>query len=177
LRYFGRSERNDRAESPAEPERSEPTAPPVRSEDEAVMGEWEKTFARRLGKLREAWTSEFQRVAEQEIKPAYHELESFLSANGFSVSMPQSSGDLWSFRFALGEDVYTLVSFRLRGTAEVDATTEIVLPGTSDRKSRKTTEDLKRVKLDWAENQFRRALEELVGVLESTVGEGVLQNA
>lgn len=139
------------------------------------MGEWEKTFARRLGKLRETWTSEFQRVAEQEIKPAYHELESFLSANGFTVSIPQSNGDLWSFKFAIGEDVYTLVSFRLRGSAEVEASTEIVVPGTNDRKSRRGTEPLCRVTLDWAESQFRRALDDFLAELEATASEPALQ--
>lgn len=141
------------------------------------MGEWEKTFAKRVGRLREAWTGEFHRIAEQEIQPAYRELEEFLVANGFKVSVPQSNADLWSFKFSMGEDVYALVSFRLQGACEVEATGEVVVPGREGVPPLRSVEAVKRVRLDWAETQFRRTLEQFVSELESSVSQESWQRA
>lgn len=188
LRNLGRQDRRGKAErpngnKPDEPvERSEPienaeSPQQNKPEGEVVMGEWEKSFSRRLGKLREAWSTEFQRVAEQEIQPAYGELEQFLNANGFSATQPQANAEMWSFRFSLGEDVYVLVSYKLRGSSDVEATTEIVVPGKDNLKPAKTTEAIHRVTVGWAENVFRQAMDQFLGELETTVDHESLQRA
>ncbi len=143
----------------------------------ALMADWQQSFAKRLGGLREEWNRAFTEVVDEEIVPAFRQMESFLTNNGFSISTPRSEGGVRSFKFALGEDVYTIVSFRLRGPLELEASDEVFAGGTKDANARRESVPIRSVDAGWAQRQFQAALDRFVAALEAASLEAVAEYA
>jgi hypothetical protein len=141
------------------------------------MSDWQQSFAKRLAGLRQSWARAFERTVEADILPAFQQLETFLNTNGFSVSTPRADGIVRSFKFALGEDVYVLVTFRLHGPVEVEASDEIFIAGNNELKPRSECVAIQSINATWAQRQFQSALDRFAEALEATAAEPVAEYA
>lgn len=141
------------------------------------MGDWQQSFARRLSDLRNGWTRGFSRTVDEDIVPAFSQMESFLATNGFTVSTPRTDGTVRSFKFALGEDVYVILSFRLHGPLEVEASDEIFVAGNTDVKPRSECTPIQSINAGWAQRQFQAALDRFLEGLEASATEPVADYA
>lgn len=141
------------------------------------MAEWQERFTKRLSALKDVWREEFDRVAEEALVPAFERMRGFLTANGFQLSVPRDDGDRRAFRFALGEDVYVLVTFQFRGPSEVEAVAEIASPSVTGVEVKPIRAPIRSVTADWALQRMQAALDLLVTQLEETANEPAAQFA
>ncbi len=125
------------------------------------MADWQQSFAKRLGELREGWLRAFDRVSDEDIAPAFRQLEYFLTNNGFSVSTPRTEGEIRSFKFALGEDAYVILYFRLHGPLEVEAANEVFVGGRNDISPSSECVPLQSINASGAQKQFQGSLDRL----------------
>ncbi len=139
------------------------------------MADWQQGFVRRLNGLREGWNRAFARAMDEDVAPAFEELESFLTTNGFTLTKPRSDGGVRAFKFALGEDAYVLVTFKLRGPLEVEVSDEVFVAGHEQQGARKESVPLQSIDAGWAQRQFQSGLDRLIAVLESTSAELVAE--
>jgi hypothetical protein len=137
------------------------------------MGDWQQSFAKRLGDLRDGWTRAFTSTVEDDVLPTFRQMDSFLTTNGFTVTTPRTDGTVRSFKFALGEDAYVIVSFRLHGPMEVEATDEVFVAGDRELRPHSECVPIQSINATWAQGRFQAALDRFVEALEATATEPV----
>ena len=125
------------------------------------MNDWERDFSKRMESLREQSTDCLERFLEADLQAAFEGLSSFLSQWKFQTSTPQTQPGRRSFKFALTEDAYVLVAFRLEGIDSIECEWEYGLPVVGRVAGLRCSSSLRKVDRQWGESCFQKALDGL----------------
>lgn len=126
------------------------------------MTEWEKEFSKKMESLHEQSTTSLERFLQEDLQTAYTALSSFLSQWKFQASTPQVQAGRRSFKFALTEDAYVIVTFRLEGVDSLECESEYGLPATGRVSGTRHNSSLRKVDRQWGEACFQKALDGLL---------------
>lgn len=129
------------------------------------MNEWEREFARRMELVREQSTTSLEQYLKDDVQAAFDAVSNFLSQWRFQVSTPQSQAGRRCFKFALTEDAYVLVMFRLEGIDSLECECEYSLPLVGRVAGTRWSCSLRKIDRQWAETCFQKALDGLLGKL------------
>ena len=126
------------------------------------MNDWQKSFLHKLETAKKQWLHRFEQFAAEYVEPVFDGLDEFATANGFQVSSPDCESGTRLYKFALTENGYALVTFRMKGLEEVEVCCESFVPGMGaiDPTTRKISlHDASQV---WVEQQFQNSLDRFV---------------
>jgi hypothetical protein len=123
------------------------------------MNEWEKEFAKKMDSLHEQSSSCLNRFLQDDLQAAYEGMGTFLGQWKYQTSVPQTQAGRRSFKFALTEDAYVLVTFRLDGIDTLECESEYGLPGVGRSPGSRWASSLRRADRVWGENCFQKALD------------------
>lgn len=126
------------------------------------MNDWQQRFSRKMETLREQSVRRYQEKMEEVVVPAFERLTEFLTQWHFVASVPQSHPGLHSYKFALTEDGYVLIGFRLTGIDQMDCAYECCLPGQGHIGGDNLRSALTEIDASWADTCFQTALDDFV---------------
>lgn len=128
------------------------------------MSDWQQTFVRKLGDAQSRYQNAFGEAIQNEVIPAFEELRSFLTGNGFKLSMPLQELGRRSFKFELVENAYALLIFRFQGIGQFELRSETFAAG-QEPQLEKSMGHVSDINKAWATRQFQGALDALVDLL------------
>jgi hypothetical protein len=126
------------------------------------MNDWERDFSRRMESLRELSTDCLERFMQADLQTAFGNFSNFLSQWKFQTSTPQTQPGRRSFKFALTEDAYVLVTFRLEGIDALECEWEYGVPVVGRVAGVRCSCSLRKVDRQWGESCFQKALDGLL---------------
>lgn len=126
------------------------------------MSDWQKSFTKRMDGLRDQWARRFEVLAAETLDPAFEELADFLKTQGFESAAPQKQKGLRSFKFALSEDGYVLVTFRNVGLDAVEGEYEYCLPRQGMSECVRAARSNAGLNAEWVNRCFQQALDAFV---------------
>jgi hypothetical protein len=134
------------------------------------MNEWKKHFADKIGKLRSHWEESFEGYANETLQSVFEEFADFVSRYEFQASSPNRQSGLRSFKFALGEDVFVLLTFKPARMGEFEMQSEFFVPGQGLMKGHHQSVGAESADRDWAEGCFQNSLDHLVTQVADSSG-------
>jgi hypothetical protein len=126
------------------------------------MNHWQEQFAQQMDALCAQSSSWFDRFSDDVIVPSLETLTGFLDRWHYEITTPACDEARRTFRFALTEDGYLLVWFRMEGFDTLECEYEYSLPGVGRVKGVRTTGSLRAADADWVESCFQMALNAFV---------------
>jgi hypothetical protein len=112
--------------------------------------------------LHEHSARRFSRVVREVIGPVYDRVSSFVAQWNYQSSSPQAQPGMHSFKFALTEDGYVLILFRLTGIDQLECSYECWLPGAGCKGGHTLSGSLSGAEEPWVESCFQAALDDFV---------------
>lgn len=126
------------------------------------MTEWEKEFTRKMESLHEQSTTCLERFLQEDLQGAYSALSSFVAQWRFQTSTPQAQAGRRSFKFALTEEAYVIVTFRMENLDTAVCEWEYGLPAVGRVSGTRCSSSLRKVDRQWGETCFQKALDGLL---------------
>ncbi len=139
------------------------------------MNNWQRSFVTKLESARKHWRKTFDEIAEEVIEPVNEDFSEFASSNGFQCSSPSSETGTHFYKFALTENGFALVAFRLVGMETVEVTTEVHVPGPDEVAPLRTKTPLADANRSWATQQFQHALDHFANAFSAASEEAASQ--
>jgi hypothetical protein len=126
------------------------------------MQDWKKSFVQKLETAKKQWMHKFEQFVKLSIDPVFHELDEFSTRNGFRVTSPNCEEGTRLFKFALTENGFTLMTFRMRGLEEVQFDCEVWVPGSGRLDQNPVHVPMCDAGPAWVEKQFHTSLDRFV---------------
>ena len=144
------------------------------------MSEWQKRFSKKVESVREASSGRFEEVARKALAPVFEEFQKFTAQQGFVSSAPLANPGVRTFRLALTENAYALLTFRLSGLEDCECIAEFVVPSRGKLPPLNQRIELVEANDNWARRVFERMLDHFVDAFFDGLGQkpkGVAQTA
>jgi len=126
------------------------------------MNKWKQEFARKMEDLGEQSSADFDRFADEVLVPIFRDVSEFVAQWRFQTSIPQSNMGKKSFKFALTENRYLLILFRIEGINTLGCEYECCLPGKECIAGPRNSMILYNANQLWAESCFQTALDDFI---------------
>ncbi len=92
------------------------------------MNKWQERFARKVGTARQASADRFQQIADEALVPVFTEFQEFTTQQGLESSAPMTKKGLRTYKFAISENAYALLTFRVAGIEHCEIHVEFFVP-------------------------------------------------
>lgn len=123
------------------------------------MNKWQEHFAQKLELVRDASRDRFEQVAEETITPTYEDFKRFAKQQGLQSAVPLIKNGIRTFKFAIAENAYTLMTFRLAGLAHCELHREFFVPNHEPGPPVAERIELNDVAPDWVVGTFESTLD------------------
>ena len=125
------------------------------------MNDWQKKFSQTMEAVRTTASERFESVADQIFDGVFAEFDEFTTGQGLTASAPLSQTGVRTFKFAVMENAYALLSFRLCGMEHCEAQTEFAIPGSGKIDLMTARITLVDVDEEWSRGVFEQSLDRL----------------
>lgn len=126
------------------------------------MSQWQQQFAEQMEALCSQSTSWFERFAADQLEPAFESVSEFVARWHYETSCPPTEPNRRAYRFALTENGYLLIWFRVEGFDELHCEYEYALPGIGRVNGVRSSVSLREADQDWTASCFQMALSNFV---------------
>jgi hypothetical protein len=135
------------------------------------MNDWQQRFCKKVGTVREASSGRFEEVARKALAPIFEEYQKFTAQQGFVSSAPLANPGVRTFRFAMTENAYTLLTFRLSGLDDCECIAEFVVPSRGKLPSLNQRIELAEASDVWTRQVFERMLDHFIDAFSDGLGQ------
>ena len=126
------------------------------------MNNWQKKFAEKVELVRKTARTQFHELADRILAPVFEEFRGFTSAQGFCATAPVRKPDVWALKFAMTENAYLLMTFRLAGFEHCELQTDVFVPGHGKHACTPIHIELASFDEAWVRRMFELALDQFV---------------
>ena len=134
------------------------------------MNEWQQHFLQKVDLLQGASRDQFEQASDQIITPLFEEFRQFTSQQSLCATVPMAKPGIRSFKFALTENTYLLITFRLAGFDHCEAQSEFFVPGHQKITSTPTHVELPELDANWARTIFEQSLDRFIDSYVQSLG-------
>jgi hypothetical protein len=134
------------------------------------MNEWQKRFAQKLETVQSVARDRFEQRADDTLTPIFKEFAEFIRQYVVQATTPLTDFGIRTYRFAMSEDIYLLMTFRHMGFEQCEAQVEYFLPGSQSLPPTRETVTLSDVNASWCRNIFQQALDQFLDTLLGAMG-------
>lgn len=135
------------------------------------MNEWQNRFTLKLETVRTATRDRFETIADETLTPIFDEFSNFARKHQFRATAPLGKTGIRTYKFALTENAYVLMTFRHAGFKQCDAETEFFVPGCDKLPSITKTAGLSEFDARWCRQIFEQALDRFLDSVTESLGE------
>ncbi len=125
------------------------------------MNNWQKKFSQAMDTVRTTASERFETVADEIFDGVFAEFDEFTTGQGLTASAPLSQSGVRTFKFAVMENAYALLTFRLSGMEHCEAQTEFAIPGSGKIDLMTERTSLVDADEEWSRGVFERSLDKL----------------
>ncbi len=133
------------------------------------MNEWQKQFTQKLGAVRSATRDQFEQMAEQTLASVYRQFDEFTGKQDIRASAPLRKPGIRTYKFALTDSTYVLVTFRHTGL-QCGSQADFFVPGAGQIPPICETIDLPKCNGNWCGRTFQQALDRFVDGVTGLIG-------
>jgi len=126
------------------------------------MSKWQEKFSQKLGRVRIAARDQFERAIERSVAPVFEEFREFTTQQGFCATVPVAKNGIRTFKFAMTENAYLLINFRVAGFEHCETQAELFVPGKDKEVSTPAHVELGEMDSNWTCRVFERTLDHFV---------------
>lgn len=126
------------------------------------MNDWQKRFSQKVELVRGTARQQFEELCERIISPTFEEYRSFTTAQGFCATAPVKKADVRAFKFAMTENTYLLMTFRLAGFEHCELQSDLFIPGEDKHACTPVHVELSDLDVGWTRRMFEHALDAFV---------------
>ena len=131
------------------------------------MDNWKQTFARKMEQFREQSVAGFNRFADEVLENLFKTVSEFVDQWNFQTSTLRPNEGQRSFKFALTEEDYVLIHFRLKGIDALEYEYEYCMSGKGNIAGQRNSTRLQNANQLWAESCFQIALDDFIDKFSS----------
>ena len=135
------------------------------------MDEWQDRFAQKLETVRSVTRDRFEETADATLTPIYKEFGDFTSRHHLRATAPLNKQGIRTFKFAMTENTYVLMTFRHAGL-QCESQMEVFVPGRPKLPASSETTELCAFDDSWCRRMFEQALDRFLDTLSASLGEG-----
>ena len=134
------------------------------------MNDWQKHFLQKVDLLRGASRDQFEQASEQIVNPLFEEFREFTSQQSLCATMPIVKPGIRSYKFALTENTYLLITFRLAGFDHCESQSEFFVPGHQKITSTPSHIELPEIDKNWVRTIFEQSLDRFIDSYVQSLG-------
>lgn len=134
------------------------------------MNKWQERFSQKVEVIRIASRDRFEEAAIQNLLPVFEEFSEFTRTRGLQAMAPAPTSGMRTFRFAITENAYVLMTFRLSGLETCEANAEFFVPHDKNAETLRDHAKFRDLNLKWARQFFERALDRFVDAYLDSLG-------
>lgn len=135
------------------------------------MNDWQSRFTQKLETVRTATRGRFETIADETLTPIFDEFSNFARKHQFRATAPLGKTGIRTYKFALTENAYVLMTFRHNGFKQCDAETAFSVPGSDKLPSLTKTAGLAEFDAAWCRQIFEQALDHFLDAVTESLGE------
>ena len=132
------------------------------------MNEWQQRFAHKLETVQSVARDRFEQKADEILTPIFKEYGGFVRQFVVQATTPLTDFGIRTYRFAMSEDVYLLMTFQHHGFEQCEAKVEYFMPGNPLSPSHHTV-GLAEMNAHWCRSIFEKALDQFLDTLIDTM--------
>ncbi len=134
------------------------------------MNKWQERFSQKVAVIRIASRDRFEQIVIDKVLPVYEEFSEFTKTRGLQPIAPAPTSGMRTFKFAITENSYVLLTLRLSGLESCEANAEFFIP--SDKKPAILRDHVKLQDLhpNWTRQFFEKALDQFVDAYLEAIG-------
>ena len=126
------------------------------------MNDWQKRFSQKVDLVRGTARQQFEDHGSQIIAPMFEEYRTFTSAQGFCATAPVKRDGVRAFKFAITENSYLLMTFRLAGFEHCELQVDHFIPGDQKHACTPIHVELADLDIGWTRRMFEQALDQFL---------------
>jgi len=134
------------------------------------MNDWQKRFAQKLETVQSVARDRFEQKADETLTPIFKEFGEFVRQYVVQATTPLTDYGIRTYRFAMSEDAYLLMTFRHMGFEQCEAQVEYFLPGSNNIPPTRETVTFSDVNASWCRVIFERSLDQFLDTLLNSMG-------
>ena len=134
------------------------------------MNDWQKRFAQKLETVQSVARDRFEQKADETLTPTFKEFGEFVRQYVVQATTPLTDFGIRTFRFAMSEDAYLLMTFRHMGFEQCEVQVEYFLPGGNSVPTKREAVTFGEASTSWCRGVFERALDQFLDTLLNTMG-------
>ena len=123
------------------------------------MQDWKKQFVQKVELVRETARDRFDEMVESTLQPVFESLRQFTNQQGLVATATVTKPGLRTFKFAMTENAYLMVSFRLAGFEFCEVQSDSFVPGNEKHASTPMHVEFAKFDATWVQNVFQQALD------------------
>lgn len=123
------------------------------------MNNWQERFAQKMNNVRSAAKSRFAGFARKTLKEVFEQFREFAGKQGLEATAPLARPDVRTFKFAMTENAYLLMTFRVADFNHCDLKAEVSMPNVETTAPFSATVEIIEADREWAQTMFERSLD------------------
>ncbi len=123
------------------------------------MNQWQKRFAQKVEAAKATSFKRFEVTLDDKVVQVFEEFQSFVAHHGLQASVPANKNGIRTFKFAVSENAYVLITFRLSGLDGCEVRCEPFIPSEQKPPIFELRSSLSDLDADWARGVFEKTLD------------------
>jgi len=130
--------------------------------EQTTMSGWQDRFTQKISMVKEASCGQFESMAATCLEPIFEDIRKFTSQQGLTAAVPVARAGIRSYKFAMTENSYVLMTFRFAAFEHCEMQAEIYVPGADPHKLQPEHVELANFDVGWTRRMFEQALDAFV---------------
>lgn len=126
------------------------------------MNSWQDRFTQKISKVKEASCGQFESIVTDCLEPTFEEVRGFTSKEGLTATVPIARAGIRTYKFAMTENAYVLMTFRFAGFEHCEMQAEVYAPGSESTKLQPEYVELTNFDVGWVRRMFEQTLDAFV---------------
>lgn len=135
------------------------------------MNTWQEQFSKKVEVIRIASRDRFEEIALEIILPIFEDYSEFTRTRGLQATSPLPTSGMRTFKFAITENAYVLMTFRLSGLESCEAHAEFLVPNHEKVDALREVARYRDVEAKWTMKFFEKALDRFMDTYLESLGE------
>ena len=134
------------------------------------MDKWQERFSQKVEVIRIASRDRFEQTAIENVLPVFEEFSEFIRTRGLKAVAPAPTSGMRTFKFAITENAYVLMTFRLSGLESCEANAEFFVPNDKTTATLRDHAEFLDLNPTWTRQFFEKALDKFVDAYLQSLG-------
>ena len=126
------------------------------------MSKWQERFTQKIGTVKEVSCGQFEQTARDSLEPVFEEFREFTAQQGLTATIPVARPGIRTYKFAMTENAYMLISFRFAGFEHCEMQGEVFAPGAERQKLSPEHVELANFDVGWVRRMFEHTLDSFI---------------